>query len=332
MVSRIISNRTRPPAGGPETGPGPAFDPEEAAGVRSLKPPGAVGEKPRFGRRLRAQRGLPLLTIWLLVWLVVPGSPALAATTLLEDLHYQLAVMAWRDAAWVRLTLNRLGPGHFVAKAIGEPKGLIKFLTGERRERLETEMVWRNHRFLPLVYREESLRHGKYRLNEYHFDYSQRRLEMWQGDDGRGLVKKWETDLLEPVYDPLTAFYNCRLGIMGPTRPGETGTIPGIPYPQPETMEVRLGEKTEAGCEAMISLVNPVFEDSRGVVFAYLDDRLVPRRARTTIFGITIRGILLPESIIMPPGLPELTAPGPVTTCRPPGASRTATALEGDRR
>ena len=86
-------------------------------------------------------------------------------------------------------------------------------------------------------------------------------------------------------------------------------------------MEVRLGQKSESGCEAMISLVNPVFEDSRGVVFAYLDDRLLPRRARTTIFGITIRGILLPESIIMPSGLPELTLPGPVTARRPPGAN-----------
>ena len=321
MVSRIISTRARPPGGGAEPGPGPAFDSKEAAEVWSLKPLGAVGEKPRFGRRLRARRGLPFLTLCLMAWLVVPESPALAAVTLIEDLHYQLAVLAWRDAAWVRLTLNRLGPGHFVAKAIGEPKGLFKFLTGERRERLETEMVWRNHRFLPLVYREESWRHGKHRLNEYRFDYSQRRLEMWQDDDGLGLVKKWETDLLEPVYDPLTGFYNCRLGIMGPTRSGETGAIPGIPYPRPETMEVRLGPKTKAGCEAMISLVNPVFEDSRGVVFAFLDDRLLPRRARTTVYGITIRGILLPESIIMPPGLRELTVPVPVPARRPPGAN-----------
>jgi len=247
---------------------------------------------------------LPFLILLLLsrLWLAVP--PALAAPAFLEDLQYRLAVLAWQDAARVRLTLQRSGPGRFVAEAVGEPQGFIKVLTGERRERLETEMVWRDHRLLPLVYREESQRGGKRHLKEYRFDYPRGRLEMWQRQEGQGLVKKWETELVEPVYDPLTAFYNCRLEILGPTREGETGVIPGIPYPRPEAMEVRLGAKTREGRQAMVSLVNPVFQDARGQVFAYLDDRRVPRQAWTTVFGITIRGALLPESVILPGGLP----------------------------
>jgi len=92
---------------------------------------------------------------------------------------------------------------------------------------------------------------------------------------------------------------------MGPTREGETGTILSIPYPRPEAMEVRLGAEGKEGRQIMVSLVNPVFEDSRGVVFAYVDNRLVPHQAWTTVTGITIRGALSPASVIMPPGLPE---------------------------
>ena len=48
-------------------------------------------------------------------------------------------------------------------------------------------------------------------------------------------------------------------GLSGPTREGETSTIQGIPYPQPEAMEVRLGAETDDGRQVMVSLINPVF-------------------------------------------------------------------------
>jgi hypothetical protein len=265
-----------------------------------------------LSNRARRAGPLPCLVLLLLTRLLLPGNPALAAPALLEDLHYRLEVLVWPDAARVRVTLKRLGPKRFAAEVIGETRGFIKLISGGHRERLQTEMVWRDRRLRPLIYREESWRHGKRRLKEYRFDYPRGRLEMWQGQDGQALVKKWQTDLPEPVYDPLTAFYNCRLGLMGPTRPGETATIQGIPYPRPEAIEVRLGPKTENGRQAMVSLVNSVFTDSRGVVFASLDKHLVPRRAWTTVCGITITGRLLPESRVMPPALPGLTTPEPV--------------------
>jgi hypothetical protein len=252
------------------------------------------------------------LVLLLLVRLLLPENPALAAPALLEDLHYRLAVLIWQDAARVRLTLKRRGPGRFTAEVIGEPRGFIKLLTGNQRERMQTEMVWRHHRLQPLVYREESRRRGKRRLKEYRFDYPRGRLELWEWHAGKGLIKKWQTDLSGPVYDPLTAFYNCRLGIMGPTREGETATIPGIPYPKPELMELRLGPESKDGRRAMLSLVNPVFEDSRGVVFAYVDKRWLPRRLWTSVYGVTVHAWLLPESVIMPAALPGLSAPGPV--------------------
>ena len=148
----------------------------------------------------------------------------------------------------------------------------------------------------------------------------------------QGSVEKWETDLSIQVYDPLSAFYNIRLGIIGPNREGETNTIPGIPYPRPEAMEVRLGSMTESGIKAMVSLVNPVFPGSRGVVFAYVDTQLVPHQAWTTVSGITIRAFLLPGSVRLPPGLPELKAPGPAASFRPPGEDLPATGGRGESR
>jgi hypothetical protein len=260
---------------------------------------------------------LPFLVLLPLIGLWLPGNPAMAAPALLEELHYRLEALSIQNAARVKLTLNRLGPGRFVAEVIGEPQGLIKLLSGGQRERLQTEMIWRNQRLLPLIYREESLHRGKRRLKEYRFDYSQGRLELWEWHKGKGLSKKWQTDLTDQVYDPLSAFYNCRLGIIGPTREGETGIIPGIPYPQPEGMEVRLGAEGKDGRQVMISLINPVFADSRGVVLGYVDNQLVPHQAWTTVSGITIRGWLLPESVIMPPGLPGLNAPGLAASRRP---------------
>jgi hypothetical protein len=250
----------------------------------------------------------------------------MAAPALLEDLRYRLEVLAWPDAARVRLTLNRVGPDRFEAEIIGESLGIFKTLSGGQRERLQTEMVWRNHQLLPLIYREESLRRGKRRLKEYRFDYDKGRLVLWEWHKGKGLTKKWQGDLATQVYDPLSAFYNIRLGLIGPNRAGETNAIPGIPYPQPGTMEVRLAATPDSHLKAMISLINPVFPDSQGQVMAYVDHRLVPQQAWTTISGFTIRAFLLPGSVPLPPTLPGLTAPGHAASRRPPAADPPAAA------
>jgi len=282
--------------------------------------------------RTRLAAALPCLVLLLLIALGLPKHPALAAPALLEDLRYRLEVLSFQDAARVKLTLTRLKPDRFTAEIIGEPQGLIKLLSGGQRERLETEMVWRNHRLLPVIYREESWRGKKRRFKEYRFDYARGRLELWEWRQGKGLAKKWQTDLADQVYDPLSAFYNIRLGLLGPTREGETNTIQGIPYPQPEAMEVRLGATTDSGLKAVVSLVNPVFPDSRGEVFAYLNQHLVPQEAWTTVYGITLRARLQPESAIMPPGPGALKAPGLAASHRPPGAGPPATAGQGKSR
>ena len=270
--------------------------------------------------------------VLLLIQLGLPRHPALAAPVLLEDLRYRLEVLSLEDAARVKLTLTRLGPNRFAAEIIGEPQGLLKIMSGGQRERLQTEMVWRNHRLLPLIYREESWQGKKRRLKEYRFDYAKGRLALWEWRQGKGLSKKWQTDLAGQVYDPLSAFYNIRLGLLGPTREGEANTIQGIPYPRPEPIEVSLGETTESGLKAIVSMANPIFPDSRGEFFAYLDKQLVPHEAWTKISGVTLRVRLQPESLIMPPGLKALHAPGLAASCQPPEPGPTATAGQGESR
>ena len=110
--------------------------------------------------------------------------------------------------------------GRYQAELAVEPQGLLALLSGNRLDRFQTEMVYKDGRLTPQIYREETRRRGKYRLKEYRFDYDQGRLELWQHHQGKGLLRKWETTLpKEPIYDPLSAFYNFRLGALG-TRQG----------------------------------------------------------------------------------------------------------------
>jgi len=220
--------------------------------------------------------------------LAVPAWPwgqAPAATAkgqVLEKLKFRVEYLFWKDVALGQLTLKSLGPGRYQAEIYGEPLGLLKLLTGERRDTYQTEMVSRGGKLLPMVYREECRKRGKRYLKEYRFDYDQGVLELWQLKEGQGLVRKWRTTLKDPVYDPLTAFYNCRLGLLGPIREGETFKVSGIPYPEPEEIEVRIGPETAAGRKIMIALHNNAFENDRGVVYAYLDNALVPQQAWTS--------------------------------------------------
>ncbi len=266
----------------------------------------------------RVAPGLPFLCLWLLLQLWLPGSPALAAPTLLEDLRYRLEVLTWKDAARIRLTLNRVAPDRYEAEIVAETLGSFKKLSLGHRERVQTEMVWRHQQLLPLVYREESQRRGKRRLKEYRFDYDKGQLELWEWHEGKGMAKKWQTSLATQIYDPLSAYYNIRLGILKPNRAGESNSIPAIPYPQPANLEISLAATPEAQLKAMVAVVNPVFPTSRGQIFAYVDNQLVPQQAWTTIIGFTLRAWLLPGGVVMPAGLAQFTAPGSVGTIRPP--------------
>jgi hypothetical protein len=267
----------------------------------------------RWRRGFPAAAGLALLVflgLLLRLWGPAPAPASVPQEKLLEDLQFRVEYLLWKDVARAQLTLRSLGPGHYRAEISGEPLGLLKILTGDRRDSYQTEMITRQGKLAPLVYREESRKKGRRHLKEYRFNYDTGRLELWEFKQGRGLVKKWQGKLQGPVYDPLTAFYNCRLGLMGPIREGQTFKVKGIPFPRPEEIEVRIGPETDAGRQVMISIHNKAFDQDRGVVFAYLDGGGAPQRAWTDTKVGKVRGERLEGGQRLHQGLSELTVGG----------------------
>ncbi|MGB8990738.1 MAG: DUF3108 domain-containing protein [Desulfobaccales bacterium] len=228
---------------------------------------------------------------------------------MLEDLQYQVNVLSWKDAVRGRLTLKSLGGGLFLAEVSGQAQGFLGDLSGQRRDTYQTEMVWRKGKLLPLVYREEIRKRGKRSFKEYRFNYAQARVEMWQWKENSGkMVRKWQALLKGDMYDPLSAFYNLRLGTLGPLTQGDIVKVTGIPYPRPEDVEVRIGAATRDGREAMVSFSNGSIENRPVMVFVVIDGRRVPVHAWTHISFGKVTGELLPQGKALRGGLPEAAA------------------------
>jgi hypothetical protein len=230
--------------------------------------------------------------------LLCPAGAAAPPEQLLEDLQYRVNAWVWGGAARAGITLKSLGGGRYQAELSVEALGLLKVISGQRRDRFHTEMAFRDGRLVPLIYREESRKRGRRGLKEYRFDYDRGRLELWTYHEGKGMRRKWHTALKkEPIYDPLSAFYNFRLGAMGPPREGETLKAAGIPYPHPEEITVRIGPQDREGRKVMVSIINRVFDDEQGVVFVYFDEKWSPTQAWTRVLRVgKVEGIILPES------------------------------------
>ena len=246
------------------------------------------------------------------VWTVAPFSGAGAAPKgeVLENLQYRVDILGLPELVHAGVVLKSAGPGRYQAELRGEAKGILAPLSGHRQDTYATEMVFRDGRLLPLVYREESQHRGKRRLKEYRFNYQAGTVEMWQPKKGQ-LVRNWQKKLTGPMYDPLSAFYNCRLGLFGPLAPGETLKVTGIPYPRPEEYHVRLGSQSKEGGQAMVSIPNEVFDKKQGVVFVDFDAARVPTKAWTRILGCgKVVGQLLPTSQTLKGGLPEMGGTG----------------------
>ena len=241
-------------------------------------------------------------------WLLLPVTAAAPPEPLLENLQYRVNAWVWGGAAKAGIILKSLGGGRYQAELAVEPQGLLALISGNRLDRFQTEMVYQDNRLVPLVYREETRRRGKYRLKEYRFDYERGRLELWQHHQGKGLLRKWDTALQkEPIYDPLSAFYNFRLGALGPPKEGETLKVTGIPYPHPEEIVINVGSPGPEGRKVMVSLINRAFEDQKGVIFVFFDEKWAPTQAwtRVMIFGKVV-GMMLPESKPWSGRLPEM--------------------------
>jgi hypothetical protein len=261
------------------------------------------GSGPSRKSRLALLLGLAalVLSLSLALPLRTPAAvPAPASTPsagkVLEELHYQVDVWIWHDALQAQVVLREVGPGRYRAEVDGVSKGLLSLITGNWRGRLSTDMEYSQGKLRPLVYREISYKKGKKRVMEYRFDYAKKKVELWKKEGDGDMAKRWETALTGPMYDPLTFFYNRRLtGNPLGEKGGETMKFQGIPYPKPDEITLRVGDRTNEGRKIMLEMGNRINKGERNQVYAYLDSEGVPTKAWTQImkFG-NVDIILLP--------------------------------------
>jgi len=253
-----------------------------------------------------------LALVWALVLLIcLPlASPELApaatpapsycppAGKVLEELQYRVDVWVWRDALNAKMIFQEIAPGRYRADLTGSTQGFLSLVTGNWGGALSTEMKYSQGKLQPLVYREISDKRGKNKVMEYRFDYANNKVELWKSDKDNKLTKKWEGKLKGSMYDPLTFFYNRRLtGKPLGSKGGETLKFQGIPYPEPDEIVLRVGDKSPQGRKIMLELGNRIFKGERSQVYAYLDSEGVPTKAWTKVLAFGDINIeLLPGS------------------------------------
>jgi len=250
---------------------------------------------------------------------LTPGPfPAAAAPApaIREDLEYQISLGPWSDVGRVHLVLKELEPGRYLAEVFGAAQGMWQVTSRWLPERYQAEMVYRDGRMVPLLYREEFLSQGRKVMKEYRFDHERGRLTLWRQAQGREKVKKWEVPLKGPVYDPLTLFYNVRLGVFGPLPGGTTLRVTVLPTPDPREMVFMIGAVSDPGRKVMLECRR---SESREVSQYHLSLSAahVPTLAwtRVPLFG-RLAGRLLNPGEIMKEGLPALT-PSPSAALKP---------------
>lgn len=238
----------------------------------------------------------------LIIFLQISLAPRQAATATSpetrEDLVYQVSLGPWDDVAKVHLVLKELEPGHYLAEFSGAAQGMWRLLSRYLPERYQSEMVYREGRLKPLVYREAFMDKGQHWVKEYRFDYERRRLTLRRQIDGGQWVKKWEVPLTEPVYDLLSLFYNVRIGAFGTLRGGSNVRVAILPTPKTQELVFRIGEVTQQGRKVMLNYRQPD-SPTEDHYFIYLNPEAVPTLAWTRVifFGQLAGRLLNPGEI-----------------------------------
>ena len=237
-----------------------------------------------------------------------------AAPDVRENLEYQISLGLWSDVARVHLVLKELKPGHYLAEFSGAAQGMWKLLSQYLPERYQTEMVYRDGRLQPVVYREEFQEKGQKVLKEYRFDYDHSRLTLWRQVDGGEKAKEWEVPLTGPVYDLLSLFYNVRLDALGPAPGGASLRVMILPDPKPRELVFHIGGVTDEGLKVMVDSASgsPGEADQ---YFMFLNPERVPTQAwtRAGILGKLTGRLLNPGEIKKEGllGLPASASPVP---------------------
>jgi hypothetical protein len=260
---------------------------------------------------------LLLLVVFLLQ--LAPGPLPLAAApapAIREDLEYQISLGPCDDVGRVHIILKELEPGRYLAEVSGAAQGVWQLTSRWLPERYQAEMVYRDGRLVPLLYREEFLNQGQKVMKEYRFDHEHGHLTLWRQVQGSEKIKKWEVPMKAPVYDPLTLFYNVRLGVFGPLPGGSTLRVMSLPTPEPREMVFMIGAVNDRGRKVMMECRRSETKEVNQYYLS-LSPEQVPTQAwtRVPLFG-KLAGRLVNPGEIKKEGLLGLP-PSPATALKP---------------
>ncbi|MFZ0052141.1 MAG: DUF3108 domain-containing protein [Desulfobaccales bacterium] len=233
---------------------------------------------------------MPVIGFLILLFLANLFGPAVGlaepgAGNYLEELHYRLNLGFLHDVARVHLRLTEVGPGRYRAEFAGGAQGAWGLLSRWLPERYETEMALEEGKLKPLVYREEFQAGGHHVCKEYRFDYSGRLLTIWRSQDHRELLKKSQVPLQQPVYDPLTLFYNLRRGTFGPLTAGKTLKVPLVPAPEPRELVLRIGPETPQGQKIMVEVTGSGSDAEASTYHLVCSHQGLPRQVWTRVLA-----------------------------------------------
>jgi Protein of unknown function (DUF3108) len=246
-------------------------------------------------------RSIRLLLLVVLLLQLAPGpftAAAAPAPAIREDLEYQISLGPCADVGRVHITLKELEPGRYLAEVSGAAQGVWQLTSRWLPERYRAEMVYRDGRLVPMLYREEFISQGQKVTKEYRFDHEHGRLALWRQVEGGEKLKKWEVPMKAAVYDPLTLFYNVRLGVFGPLPGGATLRVTVLPTPEPREMVFMIGAVSDLGRKVMMECRR---SESKvvGQYYLSLSPEQVPTLAwtRVPLFGKLAGRLLNPGEI-----------------------------------
>ena len=190
-----------------------------------------------------------------------------------ETLTYNMEFFLFNPAAVGTIRISPIGDdgnsenGRWQIEIEAQTLGFLRKLGLKRNDRYRTIAHMTPYGLVPDLYEMEIRSGKKYRSKRFTFDYEKGRVWMEQSDkDGTPPERKWEYPLSSaaPYFDPLSTFYNFRLGWLGEPRAGETYRAAGIPLDQGEPIRIRLSRSQDAvGKEVPGALDATVFIENR---------------------------------------------------------------------
>ncbi|OGW60366.1 MAG: hypothetical protein A2V83_03965 [Nitrospirae bacterium RBG_16_64_22] len=186
-----------------------------------------------------------------------------------ETLTYNMEFFLFNPAAVGTIRIAQIGNGgngRWQIEIEAKTVGFLSKLGLKRNDRYRTVAHMTPYGLVPDLYEMEIRSGKKYRSKRFSFDYEKGRVWMEQTDkDGAPPEQKWEYPLspTTPYFDPLTTFYNFRLGWLGEPRAGETYRAAGIPLDQGEPIRIRLVSAWDGGQEIPDAWDATVFIENR---------------------------------------------------------------------